>query len=114
MLPEVQDSDLAKVLPLLQGLLVDGVLSSRPTEELVKTILGQENDGSDEYAKKSFVLNVALQRCNDMRWMGNGWVLESEWQKLQEREALIGPRQTSKIELPEGVTLDTSDDSVAG
>ncbi|HIE27595.1 TPA: hypothetical protein EYP66_09935, partial [Candidatus Poribacteria bacterium] len=110
MLPEVRDEDLAKVFPFLQGLLKDGALPPRPTEELVKTIWGQENDGSDEYALKSFALNVALQGCNDTRWMGNGWVLESEWQKLQEREALIGPRQPSKIEPPEGVTLDTSDE----
>ena len=116
MLPEVKNEDLAKVFPLLQGLLKDGVLSPRPTEELVKTIWGQSSDGSDEYVLKAFALNVALQGCNDTRWTGNGWVLESEWQKLQEREALIGPRQPSKIELPEGVTLDTSgeSESVAG
>jgi hypothetical protein len=114
MLPEVENEDLAKVFPLLQGLLKDGVFSPRPTEELVKTIWGQSSDGSDEYALKAFALNVALQRCNDTHWIGNGgWVLESEWQKLQEREALIGPRQPSKIELPEGVTLDTSGESEA-
>ncbi|MFQ6041869.1 MAG: hypothetical protein ACE5PV_13510 [Candidatus Poribacteria bacterium] len=110
MLPEVKDEDLAKAFLLLQGLLVDGVLPPRPTEELVKAIWGQSNDGSDEYAKKAFALNVALQGCNDTRWMGNGWALESEWQKLQERQAIIGPRQTSEITPPEGVTLDTTDD----
>jgi hypothetical protein len=116
MLPEVKDEDLAKAFPLLQGLLKDGVIPPRPTEDLVKTIWGQTNNGSDEYALKAFALNAELQRCSDTRWMGNGWVLESEWQQLQEREALIGPRQPSKIELPESVTLDTSgeSESVAG
>ena len=111
MLPEVQDEDLTKALPLLRGLLKDGVLYPNPTEEVVKAIWEQSNDGSAEYDLRAFALNVALQSCNDTHWIGNGWVLESEWQELQEREALIVPRQPTNITPPEDITIDTSDDA---
>ncbi|MBC7249930.1 MAG: Eco57I restriction-modification methylase domain-containing protein [Anaerolineae bacterium] len=103
MLPEVGDEELARVWPLLQGLLADGVLHPRPTEELVKAIWGQENDGSDTYLLKAFALNAALQKCTDVRQMGEGWVLESEWRELQKRPVLVGPRQQNVVVLPKGV-----------
>jgi len=116
MLPEVTDEDLAKIWPLLQGLLADNTIHPRPTEELVRAIWDQENDGSDAYALKAFALNAALQRCQEARWLGNGWVLEAEWQRLQERPVLMGPRQENVVEPPPGVTVATEDEqgSVGG
>ncbi|GAB4537244.1 MAG: hypothetical protein Kow0063_23690 [Anaerolineae bacterium] len=108
MLPGVGDGELAQAWPLLQGRLKDGALDPCPAEELVKAIWGQENDGSDAYLLKAFALNAALGRCRDARWLGDGWVLEAEWQELQKRPALAGPRgplafvgqQHSSDELP--------------
>jgi hypothetical protein len=112
MLPEVGDEELAQVWPLLQGLLVDGTIYPRPTEELVKAIWGQENDGSNTYLLKAFALNAALQRCRETRWLGDGWVLEAEWQELQERPVLVGPREENVVALPAGVTLDEEEEKV--
>ena len=110
MLPEVGDKELAQVWPLLQGLLVNGTIHPRPTEELVKAIWGQENDGSDAYLLKAFALNAALQRCQETRWLGDGWVLEEEWQELQERPVLVGPQGENVVPLPAGVTLDEGEE----
>jgi hypothetical protein len=93
MRPEILDADLVKVLPLLKGCL----LSPRSTEDLVRIIWGQENDGSDEYLLKAFALNVALQRCRKTRWVNGGWVLEDEWRQLQEIPVLPSPRQKTEI-----------------
>lgn len=106
MLPEVGEKELAQVWPLLQGLLADGILHPRPTEELVKEVWGQKDDGSPEYLLRAFALNVALQGCQEVRWLGDGWILEEEWQQLQERTVLAGPRQENLVALPKGVTLD--------
>jgi len=103
MLPEVRDEELAQVWPLLQGRLRDGVLDPCPTEAMVKAIWGQENDGSEAYLLKAFALNAALWQCQDVRRLGDGWVLEDEWRQLQERPALVGPRQPNVVTLPEGV-----------
>ncbi|MBM4465995.1 MAG: hypothetical protein FJ014_10670 [Chloroflexi bacterium] len=111
-LPEVRDEELAQVWPLLHGLLVDGIIHPRPTEELVKAIWEQENNGSDAYLLKAFALNVALQRCRETRRLGAGWVLEEEWQELQERPVLVGPREENVIMLPEGVVLDVEEELV--
>ncbi len=110
MLPEVGDEELARVGPLLEGLLADGVLRPRPTEELVRAIWGQENDGSDGYRLKAFALNAALQRCTDLRQVGDGWVLEAEWQELQERQGLVGPRKESAVTPPPGVKRDETEE----
>ena len=110
MLPEVRDGELAQVGPLLHGRLRDGVLDPCPTEELVKAIWGQENDGSKAYLLKAFALNAALQRCRETRWLGDGWILEAEWQELQERPVLVGPREQNVVTLPDGVTLVEEDE----
>jgi len=110
MLPAVGDEELARVWPMLQGLLANGVLHPRSTEDLVKAVWGQENDGSAAYLLKAFALNAALQRCRETRWLGAGWVLEAEWQELQERPALAGPRQQNVVTLPDGVMLAEEED----
>ncbi len=110
MLPEVRDEELARAWPLLQGRLRDGVLAPCPTEALVKAIWGQKNDGSKAYLLKAFALNAALQRCRETRWLGDGWILEAEWQELQERPVLVGPREQNVVTLPDGVTLVEEDE----
>ena len=114
MLPKVGDEELARVWPMLQGLLADGILHPRPTEALVKAIWGQENDGSNDYLLKAFALNVALWRCQDVRQMGDGWVLEAEWRQLQERPMLVGPRQQNVVTLPDGVAPVEEDEEETG
>lgn len=105
MLPaEIWDTDLVQVLPLLKGCL----LSPCSTEELVRTIWEQENDGSNEYLLKAFALNVALQQYRRTRWVNGGWVLEEEWRQLQEIPVLQSPRQKTKI--PETQKPDTGGD----
>jgi formylglycine-generating enzyme required for sulfatase activity len=106
LLPPMTDQDLARAWTLLQGLLNEGVLFPRPTEALVGAIWGQANDGSDAYLLRAFALNVALQRCRETRWVGDGWALEAEWQQLQERPTLVGPREENVVTLPEGVAPD--------
>jgi hypothetical protein len=110
MLPEVKDEDLTQVWSLLHGLLKEGILSLRPTEGLVKAIWEQENDGSDTYLLKAFALNTALQRCQEARWLGDGWALEAEWQQLQERTVLVGPREENVVAPPAGIKLDAKDE----
>ena len=102
-LPQVTNQVLGQVWPLLQKLLVDGVLNPRPTEEIVAQIWGLANDGSDEYVLHAFALNSILQSCQDVRWLSNGWVLEEDWTRLQERPVLTGPRQPNVVQLPVGV-----------
>lgn len=113
MLPDVTDEDLTKVWPLLQGLLEASIIHPRSTEELVKAIWGMENDGSYAYVLKAFALNAALQRCQEARWLGNGWVLEDQWQQLQERAVLVGPRQENVVEPPSGITVSAEDEIAA-
>lgn len=110
MMPEVRDEELARVWPLLQGMLKEGTIHPRSTEELVKVIWGQDNDGSDAYVLKAFALNTALQRCREARWMGTGWVSDAEWQQLQERPVLVGPRQENVVVPPADIELDTEDE----
>lgn len=103
MLPEVKGEEIARVLRLLRGLLADGEIHPKPTEDLVMALWGQENDGSKDYMLKAFSLNVALWQRQDVRWLGDGWVLEAEWQELQERPTLVAPRQPNVITIPQGV-----------
>jgi len=112
-IPQVRDEDLARVWPLLQGLLRDGIIHPRPTEELVKAIWDREDDGSDAYALRAFALNAALQRCQEARWLGSGWVLEAAWQQLQERPVLVGPRKRNIVVLPPGIAAATEKEIVA-
>jgi len=104
MLPEVGGENLARIWPLLRGRLINGSLHPRPTEELVKALWGQENDGSEAYALREFALNVSLERSQKARWLGDGWVLEEDWRKIQERPRLVGPREENVVKLPPGVT----------
>ncbi len=113
MLPEVGDEELARVRLLLQGRLKDGVLGPCPTEALVKEVWGQENDGSADYLVKAFALNAALQECEDVRWMGTGWVLEAEWQQLQERPTLVPPRQQNVVIPPDNVAAVEEGEEIA-
>ncbi len=106
MLPEVSNEDLARIWPLLHGRLQNGTFRPLATEELVKALWGQENDGSPAYLLKAFALNVALQRNPQARWLGKGWVLAAEWEALRQRPALVAPRQENVIEPPPGVTPD--------
>lgn len=106
MLPEVTEEDLSQVWSLLQSLLDEPEVYSRATEELVEEIWEQLNDGSDAYLLRAFAPNDALQRCQDVRWMGDGWIFESEWKQLQERRELAGPREKSVITPPPGIQLE--------
>lgn len=76
MLPEVTKDHLSRVWSVLQGSLAEPGLHPGTTEGLVEEIWEQPNDGSDAYVLRAFALNVALQRCQDVRWMGDGWILE--------------------------------------
>lgn len=111
MLPAVEREEFTRAWPLLEGLFAAGVIRSRPIEELVMAVWGQENDGSKAYPLMAFALNVALERSGKARWLGDGWALESQWGQLQARRALVAPRQSNEVELPPGVKVDSRDDS---
>lgn len=104
LLPPVSDDDLATVWRLLQDQSDGEALRLTSTDELVVAICGQKNDGTNAYLLTAFALNVELARCSDVRWLGQGWALEDSWQRLQDRPALIGPRQPNVVTLPDGVS----------
>jgi hypothetical protein len=73
------------------------------TSQLLRTLRGADDDGSDSYDLLTFALNVTLNTYQDFRWMGTGWILESEWQSFQRREPLVGPTQHNTVRAPDGV-----------
>jgi hypothetical protein len=112
LLPTVSRTDLAAVEGLLGGGLDGGELRPVPTEQLVSALWRQENDGGGAYLLAEFALNVALQRCADARWVGEGWVLECDWQALQLRPVLVGPRQPNIVTPPSDVQVEEEGDTV--
>ena len=110
MLSEVNDDDVEGVWPLLEGLLDDGAIRPRTTEELVKALWTTQNDGSEDYLLKAFSLDTTLERYRETRRVGQGWVTTAEWKKLQERPTLVGPRQQNVVPLPDGIKQDAEDD----
>lgn len=110
MLQPVTPDNLRKVMSLLGNPHQGDRIEPLPTEEIVKALWGQKNDGSSDYALEAFAVNVTLDKYIEFRWLGTGWVLDEEWRQFEARPHLVGPAMPNRVELPRGVNEDTEEE----
>lgn len=103
LLDKVSDSQIERIFRKLNSAPQDGSLHATSTEDLIWLVWGGSNDGSAHYERKAFSLDTTLQSFSDLRWMGNGWILEQAWLAYQNRPLLVAPRQWNNVVAPAGV-----------
>ncbi|MBE9507113.1 MAG: hypothetical protein IMY86_03615, partial [Chloroflexi bacterium] len=107
MLPSVSQASLQKVLVALPKELSSEESVSLTTEELVSTVWGLEDDGSDAYALHAFALRRALDGLKDVVSLGDRWTSAQAWEAFTTRQTLDVPRMPSQVPLPDGIDVAT-------
>ena len=106
-LPQVRREDLQKAQAAFPEGLVDEEPVSCTTEELVSTVWGLEDDGSDAYALHAFALRRALDGLKDVLSLGERWMSAQAWDAFTTRQTLDVPRMPSQVPLPDGIDAAT-------
>lgn len=105
LLEQIPDNKIERIARKLRAAPNDGNLHPCSTDELVYLTWILSNDGSPDYEKKAFALNITLQEFSDFRWIGNGWIIEQDWLAFQERPSLMAPRQRNSVPSPANSAL---------
>ena len=103
MLPSVSQTSLQRVLVALPKELSSEEAVSLTTEELVSTVWGLEDDGSNAYALRAFALRQALDGIEDLVSLGDRWTSAQAWEALTTRQTLDGPQGSTEVLLPDGI-----------
>lgn len=112
MLPPVGPEELGKIADALPEGLDEGEPVSKTTEDLVKAVWGEGDDGSNTYALRAAALTKTCMEFRDLEWMVDHWVSKEAWTAFAERELIRVPRMPTNIEPPVGLAHDEESESM--
>jgi protein-L-isoaspartate O-methyltransferase len=103
MLPVVGKEELDKAAAVLCRELENGEPLCATSEELVRAVWDEGDDGSSTYALRAFALERALSGHSYVICLCDHWVWAETWRAFVEREPLLSPRMPTHVDIPNGI-----------